>query len=85
MEAAEEVCSGEEIENYEVLDLLFHLVDKSLVLVEEEQDLARYRLLGTIRQYASEKLQASDEHQVVGRKHRDHFLQMVVEAEPELV
>jgi predicted ATPase len=35
LEAAEEVCAGEAIEKNEVLDLLTHLVDKSLVLVAE--------------------------------------------------
>ena len=34
LEAAEAVCSGEGIEEYEVLDLLIDLVDKSLVVAE---------------------------------------------------
>src|SRR5262249_46723791 len=36
----------------EVLDLLTSLVDKSLVLCEESEAAARYRLLETVRQYA---------------------------------
>src|SRR5206468_8644306 len=52
LEAAEQVCAGEGIESYDVLNLLTHLVDKSLVVVEEQPDgTARYRLLETLRQY----------------------------------
>ena len=35
LDAAEAICAGEGIEEYEVLDLLISLVDKSLVLAEE--------------------------------------------------
>jgi predicted ATPase len=41
------------IESWEVLDLLTALVQKSLVVYEEnEQGQGRYRLLETVRQYA---------------------------------
>jgi non-specific serine/threonine protein kinase len=51
LESAEVVCAGESIEEYEILDVLSHLVDKSLVLMEERNVEARYRLMETIRQY----------------------------------
>ena len=45
-----------------MLDLLSRLVDKSLVVVDEQPDgTARYRLLETLRQYAREKLAADGE------------------------
>ena len=51
--AAEAVCAGDGVEDWEVLDLLTGLVDKSLVVYEErERRRARYRLLETVRQYA---------------------------------
>ena len=59
LEAAETVCAGEGIEEDEVLGLLSHLVDKSLVVAREEDGEARYRLLGTVRQYGREKLDES--------------------------
>ena len=40
-----------------MLDLLSHLVDKSLVFVAEQDDEARYRMLETVRQYGREKLE----------------------------
>ena len=52
LEAAEHVGAGDGIEAVEVLDLLTRLVDKSLVVVDEQPDgTARYRLLETLRQY----------------------------------
>ena len=51
LEAAEVVCAGEPVEDFEVLDLLTALVDKSLVVAEPAGDGTRYRLLETIRQY----------------------------------
>src|SRR5205823_12041285 len=50
LEAAEAVCLGEGVEEWEVLDLLTSLVEKSLVLYEEREGKGRYRLLETVRQ-----------------------------------
>jgi predicted ATPase len=84
--AAEEVCAGGGIEEYEVLELLSSLVDKSLVLAShgEGGGDARYRVLQTIRQYAAERLGESGEAEAVGRRHADFFLSLAEEAEPAL-
>src|SRR3990172_9528969 len=85
LEAAETVCSGEGIEPREVLDLLALLVDKSMVLVyEEDHGAPRYRLLETVRQYGRERLVESGEDEAVGRRHRDWYLRSAEEAEPGL-
>src|SRR5918995_1502986 len=58
LEAAEEVCSGEGIEQDDVLDVLSELVDKSLVVAEagaEQEGASRYRVLEPIRQDALER------------------------------
>jgi predicted ATPase/DNA-binding XRE family transcriptional regulator len=82
-EAAQAVC-GEAIEE-DVLDLLTHLVDKSLVaVVEEETEEARYRLPETIRQYARDKLFESGEAENVRDYHLDFFLRFAETAEPKL-
>lgn len=84
LEAAETVCAGDAIQAHDVLDLLTHLVDKSLVLVEERNDETRYRALYTIQQYAREKLlQASDAARVRTR-HLDFFVSVAETAESEL-
>jgi predicted ATPase/class 3 adenylate cyclase len=51
LEAAEAVCVAEGIEAEAILDLLTALVDRSLVLYEEQEEAGRYRLLETVRQY----------------------------------
>ncbi len=68
----------------EALDLLTHLVDKSLVLVEDQPGQPRYRLLDTIRQYAREKLLNADEAASVRDRHLAHSLKLAEKAEPEL-
>jgi predicted ATPase/class 3 adenylate cyclase len=81
-EAAQAVC--EEAIDDDVLDLLTHLVDKSLVAVEEETEEARYRLPETIRQYARDKLFESGEVEKVRDRHLDYFVHFAETAEPEL-
>ena len=84
LEAAEAVCEGGEIEAWEVLDLLTSLVDKSLVVYEEREGAARYRLLETVRQYGMERLAQSGDAEEVRGRHRDYFLGLAEAAEPQL-
>jgi predicted ATPase/Tfp pilus assembly protein PilF len=85
LEAAEEVCSGRPVETAEVLELLSHLVEKSLVGVEESPEgKVRYRLLETLRQYGEEHLEDSGEMQATKGQHLTFFLTLAEQAEPEL-
>ncbi len=85
LEAVESICGGHGIHETEVLDLLTHLVDKSMVLVKETDGTeARYRLLETIRQYAAEKLAAYGELASIRTRHRDWFLAFSERVEPRL-
>ena len=80
LDAAEEVCSGEGIAEWEVLDLLGGLVNKSLVLLEvarQDQEQGRYRLLETVRQYGQEQLSAAAERAAVQRRHAVYYLALV--------
>ena len=56
LEAAEAICAGDEIDEYDVLDMLSQIVDKSLVLSTQHLGVARYRLLESVREYAREKV-----------------------------
>lgn len=71
LEAAEAVCVGVGIETVDVPNLLKHLVDRSLVVVEELGGLTRYRLLEMVRQYAQEKLLEAGEADGVRRRHQE--------------
>ncbi|MFI6323835.1 ATP-binding protein [Nonomuraea sp. NPDC050556] len=70
---AEEVCADRFLPEYEVLDLLGGLVDKSLVLSEGNP--SRYRLLETIKEYAAERLRSEAED----RRLRDRHLLVLTE------
>ena len=87
--AAEAVCVGESafgesLEEWEVLDLLTSLADKSLVLSEERSGSAGYRFLETVRQYGLDRLSDSGEIEAVRARHLGYFLSFVEEAEPHL-
>jgi predicted ATPase/class 3 adenylate cyclase len=86
LEAAEEVCAGDGIESYDVLDLLSQLVNKSLVVVTEysQSGETRYRILETIRQYAREKLLEAGGGEGIRTQHLTYFVKVVEQAEPEL-
>lgn len=86
LEAAERVCVGEAtgLEAWQVMDVLTGLVDKSLVLYEENAGAARYRLLETVRQYALEKLTQSGRSSALHSLHRDWCVALAEEAEPHL-
>jgi len=84
LEAAERVCSGGELAAGDVLDLVADLVEKSLVQMSEADDMARYRLLETVRQYGAERLGAVDGTQAVQRRHAEFFFALAAEAEPHL-
>lgn len=84
LEAAEAICAGEGIDEFEILDLLSALVDKSLVVLEERQEESfRYRLLETLRQYGHEKLAAAEQAELEQR-YRSFFFNLATAAEPHL-
>jgi len=83
LEAAEVVCAGMQIEPGRVLDLLTNLIDKSLVMVDQQATKARYRFLETIRQYGVEKLSASGERERVRALHFNWCLCLATRAEGE--
>jgi predicted ATPase/DNA-binding SARP family transcriptional activator len=84
LEAAEIVGGGDGINEAEILAIVTQLVDKSLVLMEEQRGAARYHLLETIRQYGLERMAESTEVILVRRRHARFFLELVEVAEPEL-
>ncbi|BDI28512.1 hypothetical protein CCAX7_005630 [Capsulimonas corticalis] len=83
VEAAEQVHSGESAPSTQILNLLTSLVDKSLVVFEDQEwnGNGRYRLLEMVRQYASERLLESGELDQVRARHCDWCLSLAEEAE----
>ncbi|PBC39575.1 protein kinase [Rhodococcus sp. ACS1] len=84
LDAAEAVCAGG-ILPADLLDLVASLVDKSILIREEAGAVVRYRILETLRDYGREKLQMSGEYSALQRRHRDWYLQFVLQAESDWV
>jgi predicted ATPase/class 3 adenylate cyclase len=95
LEAAEEVIGkreegkgksmyGSSFPSSDVLDLLTALVDKSLLVSEEQEGRARYRMLETLRQYGREKLRECGHEMEQQRRHLVYFLAIAEEAERKL-
>lgn len=82
--AVEGICSDDTIADFETLDFLTSLVDKSLVMVERSEERTRYRLLESVRQYAANRLEESGGRLPVRVRHRDYFVRLAEEAEPKL-
>jgi predicted ATPase len=83
-EAVEQVCCGDGLEMWEAMVLLTALIDKSLVVYKEDSGKERYILLETVRQYGRDWLVKSGESHTLPTRHRDYFLALVEQAEPEL-
>jgi predicted ATPase/class 3 adenylate cyclase len=83
LEAAESVCDRGDLE-LDVLDGLASLADKSLVR-PGATDADRFTMLETIREFALEKLEESNEAGDISRVHADYFRRLAEEAEPHLI
>jgi non-specific serine/threonine protein kinase len=85
LEAAEAVCSGDGIRKEAMLDLLSHLVAKSLVNGDEDAaGSRRYLFLETVRQYGRERLLRSDKVERLRDRHFTFFFELAQRAEPKL-
>ncbi len=86
LEAAEAVASCEEIESWEIIDLLTSLVDKSMIVFDYSLDNPRYKMLETVKQYATEKAleDSSIDLEMLRRKHLKYFLELSEDAKKEI-
>jgi len=75
LEATERVCTYPDLEEYEILDLLTSLTDKSLVGTDLNEGATYYRMLETVREYALERLMNTpDAGSAVRTLHASYFL-----------
>lgn len=65
-------------------DLLYQLLNKSLVVIYHQDETTRYRMLETIRQYAREKLVEQGEEATACDRHATYFLRWAEQEEPLL-
>jgi predicted ATPase/DNA-binding SARP family transcriptional activator len=83
LEAAERACAGDGVEQEQVLELLTALAEKSLLRTEGDRA-PRYRMLGTIKEYAAHRLAEAREPDVARRAHLAYFTELAETAEPHL-
>jgi len=85
LEAAEAVCDSERTLGLDVLDGVTSLAAQSLLRQEDGPDgEPRFGMLETIREYALEQLQASDEREQIQRRHAAYYLDLAEEARPRI-
>lgn len=84
LEAAAAVCGS--TEDSDLLPTLETLVESSLVMVEidEKAVMGRYRMLETVREYASELLESSGEATQVRARHAAYLAALAQEAEDQM-
>jgi non-specific serine/threonine protein kinase len=82
LDAAEAAGAGT-VGDRDVFDVVASLADKSLLRREEREDVPRYRMLETVREYGLEQLAVSNELAVARREHAMHFLALAERAAPE--
>jgi len=82
LEAVEKICSDNETcLPGEIFNILLHLADRSLVIVEANEEGTRYRYLETIRYFAREKLEQSGELAELQNHHLNHFMEWAEQME----
>jgi predicted ATPase/DNA-binding CsgD family transcriptional regulator len=73
LSAAESICAGGRLQDEGVMDVLDHMVAKSIVTVDQHDESVRFRLLSTMREYGAARL-SDPERTALERRHRDYYL-----------
>jgi non-specific serine/threonine protein kinase len=90
LDAVEQICALPDISPSAIFDVLVRLVNKSLVIAEEQESReegtaeVRYRLLDTIRQYAQEQLRRAGLWQQLCEQHARWYLHLAEQASKQL-
>ncbi|MBN4047667.1 adenylate/guanylate cyclase domain-containing protein, partial [Acidimicrobiaceae bacterium AH-315-P05] len=86
LEAVEAVCVDTELVNQaEVLDTLMALVDKSMVMSERGVGHVRFKMLGTLGQFAQERLDQTGESELFRSRHAQYFAELATNEAGKLI
>ncbi|GAA4476555.1 hypothetical protein GCM10023094_16690 [Rhodococcus olei] len=80
LDAAEGVCRGDD-ESVDLLDTVSALVDKSVLIREENGGSVRFRMLDTVRDYGREQIEHSGDLPDLRRRLRDWYLRLTLDAD----
>ncbi|HJT59411.1 MAG TPA: NB-ARC domain-containing protein, partial [Ktedonobacteraceae bacterium] len=82
LEAIEAMCEALDGESLHVWKDIESLLNRSLLRPMEQKGEGRLHLLGTIRDYALERLKENGTYEITRRVHAEYYLRLVEEAEP---
>jgi len=71
-----EVCADDDLPQEQVMEILSGLVEKSILVREIHGQRARFRMLGTLREYGRRRLRSSAEAATVAGRHRDWYVHL---------
>lgn len=84
-EAIEAICTSLDKPDFDLLELLQSLTDKSLLgQLEGENGEPRFRVMYIIREYVLEQLRATKEWEELGKRHADYYLKLAEQIAPTL-
>jgi predicted ATPase/DNA-binding SARP family transcriptional activator len=84
VDAIGEICSVAGEPNSASTDILARLVNKSMAIPGIADKLGRCRMLETVREFASNRLERAGEVKTITRRHAEHYLTVVERAAPYL-
>jgi hypothetical protein len=84
IDAAEVIVAGDGVDEWEVLDEILALVDKSLVLADESTGITRYHLLDTMREFGQANAFAAGTDGLYRDRHADYYSHYVLSRQPQL-
>ena len=84
LDAVETVCTGD-IAGDEIVDLVWGLVDKSIVVRHERGTVAHYRLLEAIREFGLERLKEAGDGPALRMRHLQWCMALIHTAKAEWI
>jgi predicted ATPase/DNA-binding CsgD family transcriptional regulator len=82
LDAVQGVCADDRTAP-DLISSLASLVERSVVVRDDSDSAARYRMLETIRAYGEDKLRDYGEHELLHQRHRDWYVELVRRAHDE--
>lgn len=83
IETAEAICGGDDVPPAEVLNVVSRLAQRSLVIVDEVDEIAYYRLLEPVRQFL-DGMMADDERRATQLRHTSAYESLASRAAPAI-
>jgi predicted ATPase len=83
-DAAASVCEADGMDDLDVIDVLDALVARSMVVADRTDQVTRYSLLDTLREYGHEQLAVNGDLDTCRRRHAHHYLTLAERARRQL-